>query len=338
MPELAAQTLAILHEGSVGEARRCGKKLAGAVGFKGEDCDKIALVAVELATNLVKHAGGGRLVFTPMDIGGRIGLQIESIDQGPGIEDVERVVADGVSSAGSLGTGLGAVNRLMDDFEIESLRGHGARIVCRKWVRRYAASTRPCPLDIGAATRPRLANDANGDAFTIKHWAESALVGVIDGLGHGQSACRAAQSARQYVESHFDSPLGQIFRGVGRACHSTRGVVMALALFDWGTGRLVFASLGNIEVRVFPSSAPFRFRIRRGVIGLNAPSVTATEHPWTAQDVMVMHSDGLSTRWGWKDFPGIETKPAAVAARDLLRALGNDDDDATVVVIRSAAS
>jgi anti-sigma regulatory factor (Ser/Thr protein kinase) len=338
MRELAARTLQIVHEGSVGEARRRGKKLAGAVGFKGEDCDKIALVTVELATNLVKHAGGGRLVLTPMDSGGRIGLQIESIDQGPGIADAERAVGDGYSTAGSLGTGLGAVNRLMDELEIESKRGQGARIVCRKWVRRDTASTRPCPLDIGAATRPRRANDANGDAFTIKHWAECALVGVIDGLGHGQLACRATQSARQYVEGHFDSPLGQIFRGVGRACRSTRGVVMALALFEWGMGRVVFASLGNIEVRVFPNSAPFRFRIRRGVIGLNAPSVTVTRHPWTSQDLMVLHSDGLGTRWTWKDFPGIDKKPAATVARELLQALGRDDDDATVLVVRSAES
>ena len=79
-----------------------------------------------------------------------------------------------------------------------------------------------------------------------------ALVGVIDGLGHGQFAHRAAQTARQYVENHFDLPLDQIFRGVGRACRATRGVVMALARFDWGQGRLAFASVGNIAVRVFP--------------------------------------------------------------------------------------
>ena len=130
------------------------------------------------------------------------------------------------------------------------------------------------------------------------------LVGVIDGLGHGQFAHRAAQTARQYVENHFDLPLDQIFRGVGRACRATRGVVMALARFDWGQGRLAFASVGNIAVRVFPRAEPFHFVIRRGVIGLNAPSAVVTEHPWSPDQVLVLHSDGVATHWGWKDFPG----------------------------------
>ncbi len=61
-------------------------------------------------------------------------------------------------------------------------------------------------------------------------------------------------TARQYVESHYDLPLPAIFRGVGRACRATRGVVMALARFDWDQGRLSFASVGNIEVRVLTTA------------------------------------------------------------------------------------
>ena len=101
---------------------------------------------------------------------------------------------------------------------------------------------------------------------------------------------------------------------------------------------LTFASLGNIEVRGFPSSAPFSFVMRRGVIGLRAPKVVVTEHPWSGEHVMVLHSDGLTSRWSWKDFPGLEAKPAAAAAHELLRALAKDQDDATVVVVRSKVS
>ena len=124
---------------------------------------------------------------------------------------------------------MGAINRLMDELDITSERGRGTRIVCRKWVRRHTGSTRSCPLAFGVATRPRQPGEENGDAFVIKQWGESALVGIMDGLGHGQFAHCAAQAARQYVESHCDLPLDQIFLGVSRACHATRGVVMALA-------------------------------------------------------------------------------------------------------------
>jgi anti-sigma regulatory factor (Ser/Thr protein kinase) len=330
------QTIEVLHPGNVGAARRAARELAETLGFAPTASEEIALAVTELATNLVRHAHGGRLILTPLTAEGRFGLEIESQDQGPGIRDVNQALADGFSTAGSRGVGLGAVNRLMDELDITSPRGCGARIVCRKWRREYGPSILPCPLTFGAATRPWRNGDVSGDAFVIKQWAESALVGVIDGLGHGQFAQRAAQAARQYVESHFDLPLAQIFRGVGRACRATRGVVMALARFDWARQRMALASVGNIEVRVYPRAEPVRFIVRRGIIGLNAPGPAVTENPWPPGNIMVLHSDGLRTHWGWRDFPDLADQSATDAARALLRALAKTEDDATVIVVRNA--
>jgi anti-sigma regulatory factor (Ser/Thr protein kinase)/serine/threonine protein phosphatase PrpC len=329
------QTIEIMHPCHVGAARAGFRIVAESIGFDPKACEEIALVMTELATNLIKHAQGGKLTLTPLDSGGRIGLEIESRDSGPGIADVEQALADRFSTAGTRGTGLGAVNRLMDELDISSERGCGTRIACRKWVRQYPRCIRQCPLAFGVATRPRQFGADNGDAFVVKQWAESALVGVIDGLGHGPFAHCAAQAARQYVESHFDLPLDQIFRGVDRACRATRGVVMALTRFDWGLGQMTFASVGNIEARVFPSSELFHFAIRRGVIGLNAPSPVVTEHPWPAGNVLVLHSDGLRTHWSWKDFPGVAEQSAHSIAQEFLRFLAKNEDDATVIVVRS---
>jgi anti-sigma regulatory factor (Ser/Thr protein kinase) len=333
---LPPQTIEVVHPSNVGAARRAARALAETLGFAPTACEEVALAVTELATNLVRHAQGGRLILTPLAAEGRAGLQVESQDQGPGIRDVEQALADGFSTAGSRGAGLGAVNRLVDELEITSERRRGTRIVCRKWRRETASRVRPCPLAIGAATRPRLNADVNGDAFVIKQWAESALVGLIDGLGHGQFAQRAAQAARQYVESHFDLPLAQIFRGAGHACRATRGVVMALARFDWARERMVFASVGNIEARVLSQAEPVRFIIRRGIVGLNAPSAVVTEHPWPPGNVLVLHSDGLRTHWGWGEFPGLADQPADVAAQSLLGALAKAEDDATALVVRTA--
>lgn len=331
----AGQIVEVHHESDVGAARRAARAVAAAMGFTPQTCEEIALAMTELATNLIKHArGGGTLTLTPLEERGRIMLEIQSLDAGPGIRDVELALGDRYSTVGSRGTGLGAVNRLMDEFDIASPRGSGTRIVCRKWLREYTASARSCPLAFGVASRPRTMGEANGDAFVVHQWAESVLVGVIDGLGHGQFAHRAAQTARQYVESHFDLPLDQIFRGSGRACRATRGVVMALARFDWGKGRLTFASVGNIAARVFPRSESFSFAIRRGVIGLNAPSAVVTEHAWPPEHVLVLHSDGVSTHWGWQDFPRWTERAAAVMAQELLHARAKKEDDATVIVVR----
>jgi anti-sigma regulatory factor (Ser/Thr protein kinase)/serine/threonine protein phosphatase PrpC len=333
---LPPQTIEVVHPSDVGAARRAARALAETLGFAPTACEEIALAVTEIATNLVRHAHGGKLILTSLAAEGRPGLQVESQDEGPCIRDVEQALADGFSTAGSRGAGLGAVNRLMDELEITSARRRGTRIVCRKWLREHVASVRICPLAFGAATQPRLNGEMNGDAFVIKQWAESALVGLIDGLGHGQFAHRAAQAARQYVEGHFDLPLAQIFRGTCRACRATRGVVMALARFDWARERIVFASVGNIEARVLTQAEPVRFIIRRGIVGLNAPSPVVTEHPWPPGNVLVLHSDGLRTHWGWKDFPGLAGQPADVAAQALLQALAKAEDDATALVIRNA--
>jgi anti-sigma regulatory factor (Ser/Thr protein kinase)/serine/threonine protein phosphatase PrpC len=331
-----SQTIEVLHPDSVGVARRAARALAETLGFAPTACEEVALAVTEIATNLVRHAQGGKLILTSLAAEGRPGLQVESLDQGPGIRDVEQALADGFSTAGSRGAGLGAVNRLMDELEITSVRRHGTRIVCRKWLREHVASLRSCPLTFGAATRPRRHDEVNGDAFVVKQWAESLLVGLIDGLGHGQFAHRAAQAARLYVDAHFDLPLAQIFRGTCRACRATRGVVMALARFDWGREQVAFASVGNIEARVFSQVEPVRFFLRRGIVGLNAPSPVVTEHRWPPGNVLVLHSDGLSTHWGWKDFPGLPNQPADVAAQALLRTLAKAEDDATAVVVTNA--
>jgi anti-sigma regulatory factor (Ser/Thr protein kinase)/serine/threonine protein phosphatase PrpC len=314
--------------------RQLSKASAVAIGFSEREKEEITLAVSELASNLVRHAGGGTVILTPLSDNGRSGIQIESIDKGPGIPDMERAMTDGFSTVGSLGYGLGTVNRLMDEFDIQSQPSTGTYIVCRRWVCVSEATGKLCPLSFGAATRPHPRMGLNGDAFIIKQWEESALVGVIDGLGHGQWAQRATQTARRYVENHSAQLLGETFRSVGRLCRATRGVVMALARFDWKQEKLTFASVGNIETRIFNSPEPVKFVIRRGIVGLNAPNPVVTQHHWEPGNIMVMHSDGVGTRWQWEDFPELASESATVTAQRLLHVLAKEEDDATVVVVR----
>jgi anti-sigma regulatory factor (Ser/Thr protein kinase) len=309
--------------------------MATSVGFGEGAAEETALVASELATNLIKHAGGGIITLTPLV--GPAGIEIESLDRGPGVPDLVRAMADGFSTAGSLGYGLGTVNRLMDDVDATTPpSGHGLLLVCRRWVRPNASGVKRFLLAIGVATRPLPGLAVNGDTFVVRRWDDRALVGIMDGLGHGQAAHEAAEAARHYVESHFDQPLDALFRGTASACSSTRGVVMALALFNCASWRLTFASVGNVEARVFGSREATSFMVRRGVIGLNAPPPVVTEHPWQPSNVMVLHSDGLRTHWRWENFPDLAKQPAETIARELLLSLAKDEDDATVVVVRDS--
>jgi anti-sigma regulatory factor (Ser/Thr protein kinase)/serine/threonine protein phosphatase PrpC len=311
---------------------------ADSVGFIPAHRAEIALVVTELASNVVQHASGGTVRLSRIEAPGRVGMQIESEDTGPGISDLEQAITDGYSTAGGLGIGLGTVNRLTDELAAYSLPERGVRIVCQRWIRPQTSGFSLRDLAFGAATRSYRRLRENGDAFIIKQWGRNAIAGVIDGLGHGEFAQRASQTARQYVEQHFDQPLESLFRGVERACRTTRGVVMALARFDLDQQKLTVASVGNVEVRLIGSPERFNLIIKRGVIGLNAPSPVPTEHPWTSSSLLIMHSDGLPAYWAWDEFSDLAHVPPAIVARRLLQGLGKMDDDATVVVARNSTS
>lgn len=306
-------------------------RLAEALGFGEQECSEIVLVARELASNIVKHAGSGVVTITAM--GNR--LRIEARDRGPGIADVRLAVSDGFSTAGSLGYGLGTVNRLMDEMVIDSVRGEGTTVTAHRDMRTRSAIAGTAPFDVGVATAAKPGFDDNGDSYVVRSWDHHVLVGVIDGVGHGPLARQAAQAARRYVESHEDQPLSSIFRGTDVACRGTRGVVMALARFDWEAGSLEFASIGNIEARVFGARLQ-SFVVRRGILGLNAPAAKSTVQPWPPQATLVLHSDGIPLHWPERAEAALDRASASEVAHALLHELGRGTDDATVLVVRQA--
>lgn len=319
-------------------AERKAKSVVADVGFDDQAVEEIAIVVRELASNIVKHAFEGSITFRSRSNEDQDGIEIRAEDSGPGISDVDRALTDGYSTAGSLGYGLGAVNRLMDDVVIGSSGDAetGAQIVATRWRSDSSPRITPNPLAIGAATRSKPGLEHNGDTFVIKHWNGSMLGGIVDGLGHGQSAQNAAQRAREYVQSHANQSLTSIFQGVDRACRDTRGVVMALARFDWTNKRVTVGSVGNISVKVFDAPEPLHVVVRRGVLGGNAPAPAITERDWVRSATMVMHSDGVSDRWGSDEFAGLDERSATSTARELLRSFSTDSDDATVLVVKEA--
>ena len=330
--------LGVSQQADVAGAGRSAREMTLAAGLDEVTAEEMQIVARELASNLVRHAGGGRMVISCIDGQGRRGVQLVAEDRGPGLPGADRAFEDGYSSAGSLGYGLGAVNRLCDELEVTSPVESevGTRIVCRRWLEASEANRPPRPLDVGAASHPHPGQKVNGDTFVICSHEASTLVGVIDGVGHGELARRAASAARCYVERHAGQPLDDLFAGVGRACRATRGVVMALARLDWRGGSMSLASVGNIEARLRATREGRRFVVRRGILGFNAPSPVVTDHPWGASEVLVLHSDGLSNQWTWEDEPTLWNQSADAIARRLLHKFGKGEDDTTVLVVKGA--
>jgi anti-sigma regulatory factor (Ser/Thr protein kinase) len=316
------------------------KDMAGILGFAAKEIGDLAIVVTELVTNIVIHARDGELILTPLEEEGRLGIRIQSQDNGPGIADPDRVVTDGYSTCGGLGYGLGTVNRLMDEFIIASRPDGqpGTLITCLRWNLHSLPNLVSCPLSFGIATRAHLNSKFNGDSFAVTKGNGSTLVALIDGLGHGELAHYAAQMAKEYVENHYDQPLPALFGGVAQVCQASRGIVMAVARFDWGRSpiRLTFASIGNIEARVFGCPTPINLMAQRGVIGFNAPRPNVIERDWNPAYTMVLHTDGINNKWHWNEFPELAEASAGYVARRLLQTLAGSDDDATVIVVRGS--
>jgi serine/threonine-protein kinase RsbT len=131
---LESKTIALEADQDIAVARSQVRALAAALGFSVLDQTRLATVASELARNVVKYAGRGRLIVQPIEhAGGRTALRLIFEDQGPGIPDIEAAMRDGFSTGRGLGKGLPGSRRLVDEFKIESEAGRGARVTATKW-------------------------------------------------------------------------------------------------------------------------------------------------------------------------------------------------------------
>jgi serine/threonine-protein kinase RsbT len=131
---LESRSIALEHEQDIVVARNEVRQLARALGFSLTDQTRLATVASELARNVVKYAGRGRLIAQPItDDVGRTGLRLVFEDTGPGIRDLAAAMRDGFSTGGGLGQGLPGSRRLVHDFQIESSPERGTRVSVVRW-------------------------------------------------------------------------------------------------------------------------------------------------------------------------------------------------------------
>ncbi len=133
-----ALKLAVGDRSDLAVARSQILRFAAARGLDPRRAAELALAASELASNMLKYAGGGELlVLAEPDA-----LLVEASDRGPGPPSEAELFADGVSRGAArqpdqsittgLGTGGGAVRRLCDRVEILARPGGGTIIRCRK--------------------------------------------------------------------------------------------------------------------------------------------------------------------------------------------------------------
>ncbi len=323
----------ILDSSHVGEARRAAMSFARDAGLSETECGAVGIVATELGNNLVRHARDGRLAIQWLATPRGNALEILSIDAGPGMVAPERCLQDGYSTSGTPGTGLGAVKRMSTEFDLYSEPGRGTVIVSRVLPTK-SAQTAPPALVWGAYCRPVAGETECGDAWDARPTGQLGRFLVVDGLGHGPQAAVAARRAIETFERRSQETPQEFLAAAHGALAGTRGAAAAMLSVDLHTRAIRFAGVGNIAATLCADSGNRGLISHNGILGVQVRKFQAFDYTWPADSLLVMHSDGLRTRWSLADYPGVQLRHPSVVAGVLARDFDRGSDDLTVVVAR----
>ncbi|CAA2109353.1 ATP-binding SpoIIE family protein phosphatase [Variovorax paradoxus] len=315
----------------VGEARRHAAQAVAEMGWSEVDAGRLALVVTELGTNLQRHARGGRLLIAVRPQSSEV--EVLSIDDGPGIPDLALAMQDGHSSGSTPGTGLGAVRRLADDFDVHSSMPDGTVGVAR--VRAKNAAAQPASIfQVGAVCLPAPHESVSGDGWAYAFHGDLATVLLADGLGHGPDAAKAADAAIGAFVRAPEDDVRETVQRVHRELQTTRGAAVCALRIDAAGATVSYSGAGNIVGRVVSGVFDKSIITQHGTAGMQIRKPESASLEWPDHALVVLHSDGIETRWTLDRIrPLLQRDPTLVAAV-LLRDHTRHRDDATVVVIR----
>ncbi|MCP3723625.1 SpoIIE family protein phosphatase [Paraburkholderia sp. CNPSo 3272] len=341
---------------SVAYARRGAAEAGRIAALTETDAGRLAIVLTEAATNILKHAGHGELLVRALEGA----VELIALDGGPGMTDVGAALTDGHSTTGTPGTGLGAIRRLSNQFAIYSQPGAGT--VLRVLVQKsgvnaaHAAFTRP---EIGGVCVPYPGEEVCGDGWQAQADQSGLTLALADGLGHGAQAHVAAVAALDVLRRRAGLAPAALMELSHAALRHTRGAALALVRIDLVRGALAFCGTGNISAVAYGAGRPIDKRAsaghaqrpagagapparecyqlvsRNGIVGHTMRGIQEFELTWNENALLVLHSDGIGTRWDLAAWPGLANQPAAMIAAVLYRDFARRRDDATVVVVRA---
>ncbi|ATB30366.1 ATP-binding SpoIIE family protein phosphatase [Melittangium boletus] len=335
--EVSTTALPVTESSQAGHARRTAAALAERLGFKEEAAGKVALVTSEAAKNLVAHAREGLLLLRALHEGPHVGVEVLAVDKGPGMADVERCMQDGYTTAGTGGSGLGAMRRMASTFDIYSQPGVGTAVLARLW----ADKSPPRPsMDVGAVCVAMAGEEVCGDAWSVDCVDPAAgryRFLVADGLGHGPDAARASRAAVVSFLEQSGADLLQVMRGAHEEMRSTRGAAVALAELRPHDAKLEFVGVGNISAAIIAPSGTQRLVSMNGTLGHQMSRLQSFSYGWGPASRLVMCSDGLATQWRVDRYPRLLAHHPALLAGVLYRDFYRGRDDATVLVAAAAS-
>ena len=251
------------------------------------------------------------------------GIDVLALDSGPGMDDVGACMADGYSTAGTPGNGLGAVRRQCEHVHVLSWRGAGhgrARPPGRP-----AATTRSarwCVADAGRGVLRRRLERARRRRRA--HRAGGRRARPRPGGGHRRRRPRCASSSVAVPSRRRPSS-----RRCTRRCGPRGARAVAVARIDRASDTVSYAGVGNIAAALAGAGGGLRRLVsHNGTAGLNARRIQAFEYPGARNGLLVMHSDGISASWSLDRYPGLARAHPLLVAGVLYHHHSRGRDDA----------
>jgi anti-sigma regulatory factor (Ser/Thr protein kinase) len=327
----------VTESSQIGDARRSAVALSKRLGFGQTRVGEAGIVATELATNLVKHGGGGQLLIGAYADETGSGLEFLSLDKGPGMTNVDACLEDGYSTSGTSGTGLGAISRLAAVFDIWSQPQRGtallARLAARSGPRTAAAQARGGALSVAYP-----GEEVCGDGLGFSQTADGFSMMVADGLGHGIYAAEASNAAMGVFKQMEGARPPEIVGAMHLAMQKTRGAAVGIARYVRGAPEISFCGIGNIAGTIVQGDDMRRMVSHNGTVGHTARLIRAFDYAVTPPFLVVLASDGLATGWSLDQFPGLRSRHPVLIAGLLYRDFRRPRDDVTVLVVRETGA
>ncbi|WP_250517737.1 SpoIIE family protein phosphatase [Caballeronia sp. INDeC2] len=336
MPEV--ELMAIQQRYEIAEATHSGLAcrsicdLARGLGFSETELGKLARLVTECAAHLLTSEAHGELLVRPLaetKAPGALhyGVEVLSIDSGPGVADIQAY--------------LSQLKRWSDELDVWTAPGHGSVLRFVSWNRpTRTEETRVTDARVlyGVVNLPLRGEFVSGDAWSCYADEDNFTVLVADGLGHGPMANRAATEAVKILEDCGGAPLESILDRAHHALRSTVGAAVGVARFPicvQEESQVKFAGIGNLAASVWAETSHKHLASHDGVIGHAYRRVQQFEVPCAKGALIVLHSDGLMSRWDLSRYPVLAVRHPALVAAVLYRDYARGHDDVTVFVARA---
>ncbi|ANT62959.1 hypothetical protein AYJ57_21010 (plasmid) [Salipiger sp. CCB-MM3] len=327
------QWVEIDDRSAVAVVRRLARRHGQEIGLSEVRIDELAIVATEATTNILRYADRGRALIDVVQRGGQKSVALVFTDKGPGISDADRMFQDGESSTDSAGLGLGAIRRLSDTFDIFSSPDFGTTIVCT-----FSAAAGPTApgIELAGLRVCHPLEQQCGDDFLIRETKGATDILMCDGLGHGPDAAAASEEVFEaaWAAGGLSAEPGQTMRQITEKLVGRRGAVAAIVHVAQPQMVMSYAGLGNISTIRIGETGVQRMAVRDGRIGAGPTRGYEETLELMANDLVILHSDGLKTLREAHFPPGLLRKSPLLIAGFFLDRAFRGRDDASIIVLR----